>query len=33
MEQGHKPDEYITLEQMQRCDAMMDALVEYLAAS
>jgi len=32
MDQGHKADEFVTVEQMARCDAMMDALVEYLAA-
>jgi acetylornithine deacetylase len=31
MDQGHKADEYVTVEQIARCDAMMDALVEYLA--
>ncbi len=30
MDQGHKPDEFITLEQMRRCDAMMDRLLEKL---
>ncbi len=32
MDQGHKPDEYVTLEQMARCDAMMEALIAYLAS-
>ncbi|WP_343674872.1 acetylornithine deacetylase [Paraburkholderia heleia] len=32
MDQGHKPDEYVTLEQMARCDAMMTRLADYLAA-
>lgn len=27
MAQGHKPDEYVTLDQLQRCDAMMDRLL------
>jgi acetylornithine deacetylase len=27
MAQGHKPDEYVSLEQMARCEAMLDALV------
>ena len=27
MAQGHKPDEYVTVEQMQRCEAMLAALV------
>lgn len=30
MDQGHKPDEYISVEQMRRCDAMMDRLIEQL---
>jgi acetylornithine deacetylase len=30
MEQGHKPDEFITLEQLTRCDAMLVRLAEYL---
>jgi acetylornithine deacetylase len=33
MDQGHKPDEYITVEQMERCDAMMEALIEHLAVN
>ena len=32
MDQGHKPDEFITREQLSRCDAMMDALIDKLAA-
>jgi len=32
MTQGHKPDEYVTREQMARCDAMMSALLERLLA-
>lgn len=32
MAQGHKPDEYVSHEQLARCDAMMDALIERLAA-
>jgi acetylornithine deacetylase len=31
MDQGHKPDEFITREQLDQCDAMMDALVDKLA--
>jgi acetylornithine deacetylase len=31
IEQAHKPDEYITVDQLQRCDAMMDALLRRLA--
>jgi acetylornithine deacetylase len=30
MDQGHKPDEYVTTEQLQRCEQMLDALVELL---
>ncbi len=30
MAQGHKPDEYVTLEQMARCEAMLDALLDRL---
>ncbi|MFC3337346.1 acetylornithine deacetylase [Paracandidimonas soli] len=29
MDQGHKPDEYITVEQLRRCDAMLASLVKY----
>jgi acetylornithine deacetylase len=32
MAQGHRPDEYITEEQMARCDAMLDALLDRLVA-
>lgn len=32
MAQGHKPDEFITLDQLQRCDAMLDQLIEHLVA-
>ena len=32
MAQGHKPDEYVSLEQMARCDAMLAALVDRLKA-
>jgi acetylornithine deacetylase len=31
IDQAHKPDEYLTTEQLSRCDGMMDALLEYLA--
>jgi acetylornithine deacetylase len=31
IDQAHKPDEYITIDQLQRCDAMMDALLDRLA--
>lgn len=30
MAQGHKPDEYVEVEQIKRCDKMMDALIERL---
>jgi acetylornithine deacetylase len=30
MEQGHKPDEFISLEQLQACDVLMDRLVQWL---
>lgn len=32
MAQGHKPDEYVTVEQMDRCEAMMQALLARLEA-
>ncbi|WP_430463201.1 acetylornithine deacetylase [Tabrizicola sp.] len=32
MAQGHKPDEYVTVEQMSRCEAMMQALLSRLEA-
>ena len=32
MDQGHKPDEYVTRDQIERCDRMMDALLDHLAA-
>lgn len=30
MAQGHKPDEYVSVEQLERCDAMLDALIARL---
>jgi acetylornithine deacetylase len=33
IEQAHKPDEVIARDQLQRCDAMMDALLDTLAAN
>lgn len=33
MDQGHKPDEFVSCEQMAGCDALMDRLADYLAAS
>ncbi len=32
MAQGHKPDEYVEVEQMRRCGEMMERLVSYLVA-
>ncbi|WP_207002196.1 acetylornithine deacetylase [Trinickia mobilis] len=32
MDQGHKPDEFVTLEQLTGCDAMMARLAEYLSS-
>lgn len=32
MAQGHKPDEFVALTQLERCDAMMDALIASLEA-
>ncbi len=31
IDQAHRPDEFIALDQLERCDAMMDALVDLLA--
>ena len=31
MAQGHKPDEFVTVEQMRRCDEMLEKLLERLA--
>ncbi|KXU85486.1 acetylornithine deacetylase [Paraburkholderia monticola] len=31
MEQGHKPDEFVTVEQLERCDAMLARLAQYAA--
>jgi acetylornithine deacetylase len=33
MDQGHKPDEFVTLEQLARCDAMMVRLADHLCTS
>ncbi|AOK02518.1 acetylornithine deacetylase [Burkholderia vietnamiensis] len=33
MDQGHKPDEFVTLEQLHGCDAMLGRLVSHVAAS
>ena len=32
MDQGHKPDEFITTAQLERCDVLMDTLIEKLTA-
>ena len=32
MDQGHKPDEYVEMDQLTQCDAMMDALIGRLEA-
>jgi acetylornithine deacetylase len=32
MAQGHKPDEYVSVEQMQRCEIMLAALLAQLEA-
>lgn len=32
MDQGHKPDEFVTVEQLRRCDAMLIRLADYLSA-
>ena len=31
MEQGHKADEYVTVQQLELCDRMMDGLLDYLS--
>ncbi|MNM66693.1 Acetylornithine deacetylase [compost metagenome] len=33
MDQGHKPDEFVTIDQLARCNAMLGRLAEYLSAS
>lgn len=33
MEQGHKPDEFVSVDQLGRCDAMLTRLVEHLAGA
>jgi len=30
--QGHKPDEYLTLRELNACDAMMDRILDDLSA-
>ena len=33
MDQGHKPDEFVTVEQLRNCDAMLARLADYLSAA
>lgn len=33
MDQGHKPDEYVTVDQLEACDAMLGRLAKYLHSS
>ncbi|WP_109478657.1 acetylornithine deacetylase [Paraburkholderia sp. C35] len=33
MDQGHKPDEFVTVEQLERCDAMLARLADYLSTT
>jgi acetylornithine deacetylase len=33
MDQGHKPDEFVTVEQLDACDAMLGRLVAHLTAT
>jgi acetylornithine deacetylase len=33
MDQGHKPDEFVTVEQMRDCDAMLIRLADYLSSA
>ena len=33
MDQGHKPDEFVTVAQLRECDAMLARLVEYVSAA
>ena len=32
MMQGHKPDEYVEISQIERCDAMLDVLLDRLGS-
>lgn len=32
MDQGHKPDEFVTIEQLDRCDAMLEQLIQLVRA-
>jgi acetylornithine deacetylase len=31
MDQGHKPDEFVTVEQLEACDAMLTRLADHLS--
>jgi acetylornithine deacetylase len=33
MDQGHKPDEFVTVEQLRGCDAMLIRLADHLATT
>ena len=33
MDQGHKPDEFVTVEQLRNCDAMLGRLADYLSSA
>jgi acetylornithine deacetylase len=33
MDQGHKPDEFVTVEQLRNCDAMLARLADYVSAT
>jgi acetylornithine deacetylase len=33
MDQGHKPDEFVTAEQLRDCDAMLGRLADYLSTA
>jgi acetylornithine deacetylase len=33
MDQGHKPDEFVTVEQLHKCDAMLARLEDYISAT
>jgi acetylornithine deacetylase len=33
MDQGHKPDEFVTVEQLRDCDAMLARLADYASAA
>jgi acetylornithine deacetylase len=33
MDQGHRPDEFVTVEQLRDCDAMLARLADYASAA